>query len=48
MFSYISCIYLHISNSNTTGVTCKAGTVNPSGAPEFTPVFKVGFTYLEL
>ena len=27
-------------NSNTTGVTCWAGTANPSGAPEFTPSFK--------
>ena len=25
-------------NSNTTGVTCGAGTANPSGASEFTPV----------
>ena len=24
-------------NSNTTGVTCRAGTTNPSGAPDFTP-----------
>ena len=28
-------------NSNTTGVTFGAGTVNPSGAPEFrTPIVK--------
>jgi len=26
-------------NSNTTGVTCGAGTANRSGAPEFIPVF---------
>ena len=26
-------------NSNTTGVTCGAGTANLSGAPEITPVF---------
>ena len=29
MFSYISCIYLHISNSNTTGVTCKQELLTP-------------------
>jgi len=27
------------SNSNTMGVTCGAGTANPSGAPAFTPGF---------
>jgi len=27
------------NKSNTTGVTCGAGTVVPSGAPEFTPWF---------
>ena len=26
-------------NSNMTGVTSGAGTANPSGPPEFTPVF---------
>ena len=26
-------------NSNTTGVTCGAGTAYPSGTPEFTPDF---------
>ena len=26
-------------NSNTTGVTCRARTANPSGAPEFIPCF---------
>jgi len=26
-------------NSNTTGVTCGAGTAHPSGAPEFTTGF---------
>jgi hypothetical protein len=28
-------------NSNTTGVTCGAGTAYPSGTPEFTPDFSV-------
>jgi hypothetical protein len=32
-------------NSNTTDVT---GTANPSSAPEFTPVFIVGFVLLDL
>ena len=30
---FVSC------NSNTTGVTCGAGTAHPSWVPEFTPVF---------
>ena len=33
--------------SNTADVTCGTGTVNPSGAPEFTPVL-VGFVLLNL
>ena len=33
--------------SNTADVTCGTGTVNPSGAPEFTPVL-VGFVLLDL
>ena len=35
-------------NSIMTCVTCGAGVVNPSRAPEFTPVFLVGFVLLHL
>ena len=35
-------------SSNTTGVTCGAGTANPYGVPEFTPGFLVGFVSLGL
>jgi hypothetical protein len=31
---------------NTTGATSGAGTVNPSGAPEFNPAFHWGSCYL--
>ena len=34
--------------SSTTGGTSGAGTDYPSGAPEFTPVFLVGFALLDL
>jgi hypothetical protein len=33
---------------NTTGVTSEAGTAYPSGAPESTPRFLVGFVLLDL
>jgi hypothetical protein len=33
--------YIGISVTNSTGATSGAGTANPSGAPEFTPVFSV-------
>jgi hypothetical protein len=36
------------NNSNTKGVTCGAGTIIPSEAPEFTPWFLVGFMLLDL
>ena len=32
-------------NSNTTGVTSRAGTANPSGTPQFTPRFQRGSCY---
>jgi hypothetical protein len=35
------------NKSNTTGDTCGAGTANPSGAPELTPVL-VAFMLLDL
>ena len=35
IFIYVISIYLYIYNSNRTGVKCKTGTVNPSGALEF-------------
>jgi len=40
---------LLISDDNTTGATCGAGNVYPSGAPapEFTPVL-MGFVLLDL
>jgi len=41
--SYLFCCVVMVIvvsfNSNTTGVTCGAGTINPSEAPEFSPVF---------
>ena len=38
----------YIKNINTTGATSGAGTPNPSGAPEFTPRFLVGFVLRDL
>ena len=36
---YLLCLGDVFNQINTTGVTSGAGTTNPSGAPEFTPVF---------
>ena len=33
-------VFVCVNDSNTTGVTCGAGTANSSGAPAFTSVFK--------
>ena len=46
---YLLIIYHRVCNkSNTTGATSGAETAYPSGAPEFTSGFIVGFVFLNL